>query len=83
MEGIDQDTKEPIAAMRVRIKLAQSYLDFGKYQNAQRMLSDAQALIAEDLKRQGSPERRYWSVRVQMEFAIAQTRYFQYQGRYA
>lgn len=83
MEGIYQDTKEPIAAMRVRIKLAQSYLEFGKYQNAQRMLSEAQALIAEDLKRQRPPERRYWPVRVQMEFAIAQARYFQYQGRYA
>jgi hypothetical protein len=82
MEGIYQDTKEPIAAMRVRIKLAGSYLDYGKYQNAQRMLTEASGLIAEDMKRQRPPEGRYWPVRVQMEFAIAQAQYFQYQGRY-
>lgn len=82
MEGIYQDTKEPIAAMRVRIKLAGSFLDYGKYQNAQRMLTEASGLIAEDMKRQRPPEGRYWPVRVQMEFAIAQAQYFQYQGRY-
>ena len=82
MEQIYQDTKEPIAAMRVRIKLAESYLDYGKYQNAQRMLNEANGLIAEDMKRQRPPEARYWPIRAQMEFAITQARYFQYQGRY-
>lgn len=82
MEGIYQDTKDPIAAMRVRIKLAESYLEYGKYQNAQRMLSEANVLITEDLKRQRGPEGRYWQVRAQMELAITQARYFQGQGRF-
>jgi hypothetical protein len=76
MEKIYQDTKDQIAAIRVRIKLAETYLDYGKYQNAQRMLAEANGLLTEELKRQRGPEGRYWQVRSQMESAITQAKYF-------
>lgn len=83
MEQIYRDSQEPIAAIRVRIKLAGAYLEYGKYTQSKRLLDEAKQRIDEEIKRPRGVEGRYWQVRSQMEYAIAMAQYFQYQGQYA